>query len=153
MSPLIELVLPRRHRHLQDLLREPGNLRDVRPAAAEKHPGAQVIQRPGLLQVLADELENLLQPQRHDAAQVFEVNGFEGQAVLVGDGVHLPLVGLLNKARAVIELELLRTAQRHLQTVGKIVGDVVAPNGQHAGVLDDAVGIDDVIGQSRRRCQ
>ena len=52
---------------------------------------------------------------------------------------------LVHERRAVFELQFFRAAQRHFQAVGQIVGNVVAADRQHAGVLDDAVGIDDVI--------
>jgi hypothetical protein len=48
----------------------------------------------------------------------------------------------------VFQLQLFRAAQRHFQAVGQVVGNVVAADRQHAGVLDDAVGIDDVIGRA-----
>ena len=46
------------------------------------------------------------------------------------------------------EFQFFRAAQRHFQAVGQIVGNVVAADRQHAGVPDDAVGINDVIGRA-----
>ena len=56
------------------------------PPPQRKTPGAQIIEQPGLLQILRDQLENLLQPQRHDALQMLDVDGLERQAEFVGDG-------------------------------------------------------------------
>ena len=134
--------------HLQDLLGELGDVRDARAAAAEKNARAQIIEQPGLLQILRDELEDFLQPQRHDALQMLEVDGLERQAEFVGDGDGLAFDFLVQQRGAVFELELFRAAQRHFQAVGQVVGNMVAADRQHAGVLDDAVGIDDVIGRA-----
>ena len=69
-----------------------------------------------------------------------------GQAEFVRDGDGLALDGFVHDGRAVFELEFFRAAQRDFQAVGEVVGDVVAANREHAGVLDDAADIDDVIG-------
>ena len=122
-------------------------LRDARSATAKEHPRAQVIQRPGLLEVLADELENLLQPQRHDPAQMLEVDGLKRQAEFVGDRNRLALGGLVEKAVAVLDLELLGAAERHFQTIRQIVRDMIAADREHARVLDDPVGINDIVGR------
>ena len=83
--------LAERHRHLQHLLGERRDVRDARAAAAEKNTRAQIIEEPGLLQILRDELEDFLEPQRHDAAQMLDVDRFERQAEFVGDGDGLAL--------------------------------------------------------------
>ncbi len=62
--------------------------------------------------------------------------------------MRLALGGLVEKAGAVFDLELLGAAERHLQAVGQVVGHMIAANRQHPGVLDDPVGIDDVVGRS-----
>src|SRR5262245_54495604 len=54
--------------------------RDVSAAAADEDAGAQVLEQTGLAEVVFDELESLLQADRHNAAQVFQVAGFERQA-------------------------------------------------------------------------
>ena len=59
-----------------------------------------------------------------------------------------PLAFLVHQRRAVFELEFFRAAQRHFQAVGQVVGNMVAANRQNAGVPDDAVGINDVIGRA-----
>ena len=43
------------------------------------------------------------------------------------------------------DLQLFRAAQRDFQSVGQIVGHVIAAHRQHPGVLDDAVRVDRVI--------
>jgi hypothetical protein len=43
---------------------------------------------------------------------------------------------------------LLGPAQRDFQTVSQVVGNVIPAHRQHAGVLDDAVGINDVLGRA-----
>ena len=136
------------NRHLQDLLGEPGNVRNARAAAAEKNARAQIIIQPGLFQILRDQLEDFLQPQRHDALEMLDVDGLERQAEFVGDGDGLALDFLVQQRGAVFELEFFRAAQRHFQSVSQIVGNVVAAHRQHAGMPDDAARIHDVIGRA-----
>src|SRR5450759_2692176 len=104
----------------------------MRPATAQEYPRPQVIQRADLLKVLANKLEHLFQPQRHDAAQMLEVDGLERQAKLVRDSNRLPLDGVLQKAGAVFELELLSTAEGHLQAVCQVVRHVITADREHA---------------------
>ena len=73
--------------------------------------------------------------------------GFERQAQFVGDGDGLAFAGGHRVGGAVLEFQLFGAAQGHLQSVGQVVGNVVAADGQHAGVFDDAVAIDGVIGR------
>lgn len=135
-----------RDRHLKDLLGEGGDLRDARAAPTEKNARAQIIGRADLFKVASDELEDFFEPKGHDAAEVFEVDRFEGQAELVGNCESLSFDGIVHKGAAVFELELLGAAQGNFQSVSQIVGDVITANGQDAGVFDDAVHIDDVFG-------
>ncbi len=43
------------------------------------------------------------------------------------------------------KFQFFRAAQRHFQAVAEVVGNVIATDGQHASVFDDAVGINNVI--------
>ena len=133
------------HRHLQNLLGHRRDLRHARAATAQKNTAAQVIEQSRLLQILRNQLEDFLQPQRHDAAQVFNVDGFERQAKFVGNGNRLAPAFRIHLRRAVFQLEFFRAAQRHLQAISQIVGNVVAADRQHAGVFDDPVGVHHVI--------
>ena len=79
---------------------------------------------------------------------MFEIDGFGGQAIFIGDGNGLAFNGVIHDGGAVVELELFGAAEGGFQAVGQVVGDVVASDGQNAGVFDDAVGIDDVFGRA-----
>ena len=57
-----------RNRHLQNVLGELGNVRNASAAAAEVNARTQIIRQSGLFQILADEVENLFDAQRHDLA-------------------------------------------------------------------------------------
>ena len=70
----------------------------ARAAAAEKNARAQIIIQPGLFQILRDQLEDFLQPQRHDALEMLDVDGLERQAEFVGDGDGLALDFLIQQA-------------------------------------------------------
>ena len=116
--------------------------------AAKKNPGAQIIGQPGLLQILRDQLEDFLEPQRHDAAQMFDIDRFQRQAEFVRNGDRLAFDFLIHQRRAVFELEFFGAAQGHFQAVSQVVGNMVSANRQNARVPDDAIGIDDVIGRA-----
>ncbi len=143
--PLMELVWPSDTGICKIVLGKRRNMRHARTATAQKNAGAQIIGQSGLLQILRDQLENFLKPQRHDVAQMLDIDRFERQAEFVGNGNGLSFAFLIHQRRAVFELELFRAAQGHFQAVSQIVGNMVATNRQHAGVLDDATGINDVI--------
>jgi len=66
--------------------------RNAGAAAAQKHAGPQIIHRSGLVEVLADELENFLEPQRHDAAQMFEVMVLMGKPSSLASAMVWPLM-------------------------------------------------------------
>ena len=53
-------------------------------AAAEEHACPGVIEGAGLVQVLHDKLEDLLEAQRHDALQVLEVDRLKRQPHVAG---------------------------------------------------------------------
>ena len=145
LRPLMELVWPSETGIWKTCSASLAILRNPRTAAAEKNARAQIIEQPGLLQILRHQLENFLQPQRHDALQMFDVDGLERQAEFIGDG-DVPAPGfLVQQRRAVLELEFFRAAQRHFQAVSQVIGNMVAADGQHAGVPDDTAGIHDVI--------
>src|ERR1035437_4816512 len=145
LEPADRIGLANGDGHLQDLLGKFGGLRNAGPASAEEHSSPEIIQRAGLLEVLADEPEHLFQPQRHDAAQMLEVDRLDRQAQLVRDRNRLSLDGLIEHACAVLDLELLGAAEGHFQTVRQVVGHVITANREHARVLDDPIGIDDII--------
>ena len=59
------------------------------------------------MQILRDQLEDFLQPQPHDAAQVFYADFFQLQADFVGDGEGLSLDGLIDQRGAVFDPRLI----------------------------------------------
>ena len=67
------------------------------------------------------------------------------QAVVGQVDLHVPRPGI-DHGQPVVNLDLLSPGQRHLQPVGEVVGNVVAPNRQHAGVLDDTGRVHSILG-------
>ena len=122
-SPLMELVLPMHHGQFENLLRQSRDVRHARAAAAEKNSGTQIIAAsPALSTSCATSSKHFLQPQAHDAAQMFEIDGLAGGSpsslVMV---MRLAFDRVVHERRAVFELQLLRAAQRHFQADGQIV--------------------------------
>ena len=86
LRPLMELVLPSEGGHLEDVRGQRLDAGNARPASANKNPGPQAVQQSQLGQFRFDQLEGFLQAQRHDAAEVFEVDDFGGHP-------QVPVVG------------------------------------------------------------
>ena len=134
-----------RHVHLEDVFRQRHDARHARGAAAEENPGAQIVGETGRLQILRDELENLLQPQRHDALKMPDVDALEFEAELVGEAQGLLLRRLGGQRGAMLQFQFMGARQRHFQPDREVAGNMVAADRQHAGMPDDAVGVGDVF--------
>src|SRR5262245_12159439 len=67
---------------------------------------------------------------------------------IIGKADGLTFRTLVHQRAAIIDLELLCPAQRHFQTISKIVGDMITADRENPGMFDDAAGIDDIIGNS-----
>ena len=132
-------------RQLEHALGHLLDARNARAAAADEHARPHVIKQAEPGQFRLDELQRFLQAQRHDTAQVFEVHRLQRQTQFVVARERLPLVRLFSYSRAVLHLQILRATQRHLESVGEIVRDVITADCEHPGVLDDAAAIDDVL--------
>src|ERR1017187_6615620 len=87
--------------HLKNIFRERHEARHARAAAAEENPGAQIIGEAGLLQFMRDELENFLQPQRHDALEMLVVEALEFEAEFIGDADGLAFHRVVDERGAV----------------------------------------------------
>src|SRR6266853_4647690 len=78
---------------------------DARSPSAEEDPCAQVLEQPGLAQVVLDEFEKFFQPQRHDPPQMLDVAALERQPQLIVLGNGEALVLVFDQRRAVFDLE------------------------------------------------
>src|SRR5258707_1769742 len=76
---------------------------------------------------------------------MFEVDVPERQADIVGEGNGLAFDGIFHQCAAVLDFKLLGPAERNFQTVGQVIRDMISPNSQNACVLNDAIGIHDVL--------
>src|ERR1044071_4996580 len=135
-----------RHWQAEDLFGQFLDAGNAGAAAAEEDSGAEIIEQTGLADLLGDELEDFLQAQGHDAAQVFEVEGTLRQAVIIGEGDGLAFCGVVDQGGALVDLELFGAAERDFEPVSQVVGDMVAADGEQAGVFHDAAGAHHVLG-------
>src|SRR5438093_6193617 len=145
LQPADRVGFPELRRQLEHVLRQLLDSGHARTSTAQHHACPQMVQQAGLRELRLDQLEGLLQSQSHDAPQVLEIHGLERQPVLIVVRKRQALVCVTDPRGAVFDLELFRTAQRHLQAVGQVVRDVVAADRQHAGVLDDAAAVNDEL--------
>ncbi len=144
------------------LAEEGGQLKDVPgqfahagnagPAAAEEDAGAQAVEQ-AQVGKLRTRSTRKVSSRRRDMMRrrCSRLTILAGKPKCAGGGEGLALDGGIEQGGAVFELQLFGAAQGDLQTVSQVVGDVVAADGQDAGVFDNALGIDDVIRWCRRR--
>src|SRR5580765_4726096 len=145
-QPADRTGLADRHRQAENLLRQFFDLRNARHAAAQENTRAQIIEQAGPADFLGNELKDFLKAQRHDAAKMLEIDRAFSQAMAFCNRDGLTFRVFIHQRRAVLDLKLLRAAERNLQPVGQVVRDVVAADRQQSGVLHDAVRADDVFG-------
>src|SRR5258706_14893641 len=64
-----------RDRHFKNVFSQASDSGNASAASTKKSAGPQIIESLSLDKVVLNELENLLQSQRHDPAQMFQVDG------------------------------------------------------------------------------
>ena len=111
-------------------------MRNPGAASTNENPGAKIIQKPRVRELLFDKLERLFQTKGHDAAQMLKVHRFDRKSDIAGNGDLLTFDFILNNRRAMLDFELLSASKRNFQAVSQVVGDVIATDSQHGGVFD-----------------
>src|SRR4051812_6093634 len=137
---------PERGRQLEGFFRKLQNARNARAPAADENASPQVIEQACFGKFLLDEVEDFLEAQGHNPAEMIEIDGLGGQTELVGGGHGLAFVLFIHASGAVLNFQFLGFSERDLEPVSQVVGDVVTAHGQDTGVLDDAIAVNDELG-------
>src|SRR5665213_605018 len=87
--------------HLKNIFRQRHDARHARTAAAQKTPGAQIVGEAGRFQFMRDELENFIEPERHDFLEMPVVDALEFEAEFIGDADGLAFHRVVDERGAV----------------------------------------------------
>lgn len=138
-----------------DANREPKNIfcvgRDMRntgAATAEEDTRPDVIEQPRMGKFLCNKLEDFLETKRHDPPQMFQIDVFARQAAVTRQLNDFSFDVFLDDGGSMLDFQLFGPAQRDLETISKVIGDMVSPDGENARMFNDSIGANDVFSRA-----
>src|ERR1019366_4350641 len=136
------------HGHAQDLFGEVAHALEEHGAAGEHDAGAQLLEHPGVFDALANDREDLFDARLDDVAE-HAPGALSGHVTADAGDLDLLVVADHAPERAARQaLQPVGLGHRRAEARGDVARDVVAADGDDAGVRDAAVDVQQDVGRA-----
>ncbi len=134
------------HGHIKDFFRDAGKALEERAAAGEEDSRPDEIEVAVGVAVAADEVEKFANAGVDDLVETgaFDLAAGEARVIFEDDGIAGN--GVVDLGGTLFDFETFGAGDGNAEADGDIVGDVIATDGENAGMRDGSVDVDDVIG-------